>query len=218
MSSLFSIQCSTGSYKIFLENRQSKMRNPSIGSRVCIVDNIIMSSVPLEQYDIVIPINAIETNKTLDEVGRVIVALKKNSVTRNDKIDVIGGGILQDIGTLSASIYMRGLKWHYFPTTLLGMVDSCIGGKSSINHGGFKNIIGNYYPPVTVCIYPSFCDTLDASKILEGVFEAVKICIAFGEPKLSSVCELIRFEGKNLKIDFNDLIKLSLSAKSILLK
>ena len=102
MSSLFSIQCSTGSYKIFLENRQSKMRNPSIGSRVC-VDNIIMSSVSLDQYDIVIPINAIETNKTLDEVGRIIVALKKNSVTRNDKIDVIGGGILQDIGTLSAS-------------------------------------------------------------------------------------------------------------------
>jgi hypothetical protein len=45
----------------------------------------------------------------------------------------VGGGVIQDIATFSASIYMRGIQWTYMPTTLLSMTDSCIGGKSSIN-------------------------------------------------------------------------------------
>lgn len=213
MLSLFNIQCSTGSYEVSLAAPQSKIQKSSHGTRVCIVDEFVMSLFPLESYEIVIPVKALETNKTLDEVGRVIIELKTNSVTRDDTVDVIGGGILQDIGTLATSIYMRGLKWNYFPTTLLGMVDSCIGGKSSINHGGYKNIIGNYHPPCSVFIYPSFCDTLDESKILEGVFEAVKICVAFGQPNLDKVYELVKCKNDTLFTDFDALIELSLSSK-----
>lgn len=213
MLSLFNIQCSTGSYDVSLAAPKSKVQKPSYGTRVCIIDKVVMPAVSLEHYEIVIPIKALETNKTLDEVGRVIVEMKTNLVTREDTVDVIGGGILQDIGTLSTSIYMRGLKWNYFPTTLLGMVDSCIGGKSSINHGGYKNIIGNYHPPSSVFIYPSFCDTLDESKILEGIFEAVKICIAFGQPNLDKVCDMTQYKNDKLFSDLTGLIELSLSAK-----
>ena len=66
----------------------------------------------------------------------------------------------------------------YYPTTLLGMADSCIGGKSSINVGKFKNIAGNYFPPREIVIDTAFCKTLPITQIVAGLCESVKICFA----------------------------------------
>jgi 3-dehydroquinate synthase len=122
--------------------------------------------------------NALEYKKTLFSVAKVLEWLRKSGATRNSKLIVIGGGITQDIGTMAASMYMRGIEWELVPTTLLGMVDSCIGGKSSINVSEFKNIAGNFYPPRVIKIYPSYCQTLDNKKRLEGFCEAIKIFYA----------------------------------------
>jgi len=75
-------------------------------------------------------------------------------------------------------VYMRGLRWSYMPTTMLGMADSCLGGKSSINVGGLKNLIGNIYPPHEVVIDTDFVTTLDADQTIGGLIEAAKICFA----------------------------------------
>ena len=64
------------------------------------------------------------------------------------------------------------------PTTVLSMADSCIGGKSSINFLGYKNLIGNFYPPKDIYIDVSFIDTLSDDMIVGGLFEAAKICYA----------------------------------------
>lgn len=99
-------------------------------------------------------------------------------MTRESQLIAFGGGIIQDVATLCASLYMRGIKWTYCPTTLLGMVDSCVGGKSSINVGQYKNIAGNYYPPEKVVINVEFCKTLPLTEQIAGLCEAVKICFA----------------------------------------
>jgi 3-dehydroquinate synthase len=75
---------------------------------------------------------------------------------------------------------MRGLPWVYAPTTLLGMADSCIGGKSSINVGEYKNIVGTFNPPRSVLIDPDFAATLSAGQIAAGLIEAAKICYCRG--------------------------------------
>ncbi len=59
----------------------------------------------------------------------------------------MGGGITQDITTFASNIYLRNVDWYFFPTTLLAMSDSCIGGKCGINMGELKNQLGVFYPP-----------------------------------------------------------------------
>jgi len=101
-------------------------------------------------------------------------------MTKENELVVIGGGFLQDIGTLVASLYTQGVNWSYVPTTLAPMGDSCIGGKSSINAGNVKNLVGNFYPPRTVIIDASFVSTLPELEILAGISEIAKICFSKG--------------------------------------
>lgn len=123
----------------------------------------------------IVLIDAVEENKTLSSVEMSLIQLKKLGMTRDDSLVAIGGGIIQDIATLSASLYMRGVQWAYLPTTLLGMADSCIGGKSSINAGDVKNLVGNIYPPNQIVIDVDFISTLREVDIYAGLAEAAKI-------------------------------------------
>lgn len=110
----------------------------------------------------------------------IILQLREYGVNRTSHLVAIGGGVIQDIATFAASIYMRGIPWTYMPTTLLGMADSCIGGKSSINVLGYKNLVGNFYPPEQVLIDLDFVESLNEEQVVGGLFEAVKICYARG--------------------------------------
>ena len=122
-----------------------------------------------------------ESFKTLGQVELICEAMKNAGIRRSSSIGAVGGGIVQDLATLAASIYMRGIKWSYFPTTLTGMADSCLGGKSSINVGGTKNLVGNVYPPAAIYIDLSFAKTLPDEAQVSGLAEAVKICFAMGQ-------------------------------------
>lgn len=128
-------------------------------------------------------IEILEEEKNLESVQNILGSIAGYGVTRSDQIIAVGGGALQDLVTLAASVYMRGLDWHYVPTTLMSMLDSCIGGKSSINLGEYKNLIGNFYPPKSVLINPIFLSTLDEIGIAAGLAEGVKICFAFSKEK-----------------------------------
>jgi len=99
---------------------------------------------------------------------------------RGTHVVAIGGGVIQDIATFVCSVYMRGVRWSYMPTTMLGMADSCIGGKSSINVGGLKNLVGNIYPPLAVVVDTDFIGSLNAGQTVGGLIEAAKICFARG--------------------------------------
>ncbi len=125
-----------------------------------------------------ISIHADEETKSLERMPEVIVKLRQMGANRSTHLVAIGGGVVQDIATFAASLYMRGVSWTYMPTTLLSMADSCIGGKSSINVAGLKNLVGNFYPPKEILIDVEFSKTLDPEQIVGGLFEAEKICYA----------------------------------------
>ena len=112
---------------------------------------------------------------------QVISRMRDLGVNRNTQLIAIGGGITQDVAAFCATVFMRGLRWSYLPTTMLSMADSCIGGKSSINVGKYKNLVGMIYPPEEVLIDPDFAQTLSEEQMVEGLCEAVKICFCRDE-------------------------------------
>ena len=119
-----------------------------------------------------------EENKTLESCALILNWLSDSGCNKDSCLVVIGGGMLQDLGTMVASIYMRGISWRYYPTTLMAMLDSCVGGKSSINLGAKKNIIGSFYPPEAVCLEARYLYSLDDVQIAAGLLEGIKIAFA----------------------------------------
>jgi len=176
MSVTFKVQSSSGPYQVLigagLQKKVAKENSFSIADEL--VSKLWKNSIPNNAFSVL----AIEQNKTLETSAKIIEAMRSEGIQRSSHLEAFGGGIIQDLATITASLYMRGIDWTYYPTTLLGMVDSCIGGKSSINVGRYKNIAGNFYPPKEIIIDLEFCKTLALPEQVAGLCEAIKICYA----------------------------------------
>lgn len=120
---------------------------------------------------------AAESNKNMDTVMEVIRFFQKAGVKKNWKVFCFGGGITQDITTMAADLYLRNIEWVFYPTTLLSMCDSCIGGKCGINLGEYKNQIGVFYPPKKIVIDIRFLDTLSEADYINGWGELLKFSL-----------------------------------------
>lgn len=149
------------------------------GRLFCFVDGNVyrLYEEQLKQFigdDFCLVIEAQETNKEYVNLAQYYRALIENEFTRNDILVTIGGGILQDISGFIASTLYRGVKWVFFPTTLLAQADSCIGSKTSVNFGDSKNLIGTFYPPDVIHIDVGFCRTLTDEYFNSGVGEIIK--------------------------------------------
>lgn len=94
--------------------------------------------------------------------------------TRSDLIVGVGGGAVTDVAGYAAASWLRGIDWLAIPTTLAGMVDAAIGGKTAINSEYGKNLIGAFYSPIVVLIDPSWLDTLSDRDFAAGISEVVK--------------------------------------------
>ena len=108
---------------------------------------------------------------------------------RGQVLLAIGGGIVQDLATFSASILYRGIPWVYVPTTLLAQADSCIGGKSSINLGNWKNQIGNFYPPRQIYVVHEYLQSLTDVDIRSGLGEILKVHLLSGPEMVQQIIE-----------------------------
>lgn len=115
-----------------------------------------------------------EQYKNLESLTKIIRFAVKNKFERKDTFISIGGGVTSDLTGFAASIYYRGLNFISIPTTLLGMVDAAIGGKTSTNIKEGKNLIGTFYQPKTVLIDPSTLKTLPKKEFLIGMAEVLK--------------------------------------------
>lgn len=149
-------------------------------------------------------INCTEDQKSLIGVKEVYSTLIDNKANTKTKLVVIGGGILQDLVGFCASTYCRGLDYILVPTTLLSQVDSCVGGKTSINFQNRKNILGTFYPPSKILIYPNFTKTLSPLDYFSGFGEVYKFSILQNKIKLfdyTSELSQIIYDGLKYKID-----------------
>ncbi|MFL5887412.1 MAG: AroB-related putative sugar phosphate phospholyase (cyclizing), partial [Thermoleophilaceae bacterium] len=123
----------------------------------------------------VLRIEASEPAKSLDRFPAYIEHLVARGVRRGHVLVAVGGGVIQDIVCFLAATLLRGLEWHFVPTTLLAQADSCIGSKSSINVGSIKNVLGTFTPPARVTIATRLLDTLSPEDVRSGVGEMLKV-------------------------------------------
>jgi len=120
-------------------------------------------------------IEATEVRKALESFPDYVDHLVAHRIRKGHVLTAVGGGILQDIVCFLAATLLRGLDWHFFPTTLLAQADSCIGSKSSINVRATKNVVGTFTPPRQVVVDVALLDTLSEAEIRSGVGEMLKV-------------------------------------------
>jgi 3-dehydroquinate synthase len=172
-------------------------------------ENEIDYLIPTSQK-LAIKIN--EQNKTLSMAEEIMKNMISSGCNKETHLIAVGGGAIQDLATVVASLYMRGISWSYIPTTLMAMLDSCIGGKSSINIGKYKNIIGNIYPPEKVYITSNFVGTLSRVDLISGIAEAGKICYAESDESFDAFLGALGSGSKN-SLSFLKLAEISLTSK-----
>ncbi|MDX6766668.1 MAG: hypothetical protein SFU85_07750 [Candidatus Methylacidiphilales bacterium] len=128
-------------------------------------------------------IKADEAAKSFDQIAPIMVWLLERGFRRDAILLAVGGGVVQDIACFIATVMLRGVKWHLIPTTLLAQCDSCIGSKSSINIGRFKNQVGTFYPPNSISLVPAVLAGLPREERVSGLGEAIKLHLIAGPEK-----------------------------------
>jgi len=118
-----------------------------------------------------------EVLKNTFTLSRIWDSMSAAGIHRDTPVVVIGGGLVCDIGAMAASTYLRGLRLMLVPTTLLCMVDACLGGKTGVNLAGVKNQVGTFNPAVKILIAPDFLDTLPEREFKSGIAEIVKTAL-----------------------------------------
>jgi 3-dehydroquinate synthase len=135
--------------------------------------NRISDSLPVTA-DHVLEIPAGESSKDLEVVETLILRLAEAGCNRDSLLVNVGGGVVTDVGGFLASVYKRGIPFVNIPTSLLGMVDASIGGKTGVDAGSVKNIIGTIMNPLAVMIDTVFLDTLPDAEWRNGLSEMIK--------------------------------------------
>jgi len=140
--------------------------------------NEITATVPESRR---VVIEATEEQKSYERLAPIFLELLSKGLKRDGTLIVVGGGVLQDIGCFIATVLFRGVRWELVPTTLLAQSDSCIGSKSSINIGDYKNQIGTFYPPHRVMLASDVLSSLPWDEIRSGLGEVIKLQLIAGQ-------------------------------------
>lgn len=129
--------------------------------------------------------------KTMDQVLDICRFLAWKGADRDALLLAMGGGTITDIAGFAASIYKRGLKVAFLPTTLLAIADAAWGGKNGVNLDGVKNVLGAFLSPEFVCPLTETLKTLPDRQILSGGAEILKTFLLFDEEKYHEAVEAL---------------------------
>ena len=171
----FSVHSSIHDYSVdFIDDTKAILLSILEDGDILIVDNKILELYPdifMNLNNKIINVSAKEEEKSYEGLVPIISNLIENGFKKNHKLIGIGGGITQDITAFISSIMYRGVQWILFPTTLLAQGDSCIGSKTSINFGQYKNQVGGFYPPNKIFLNVEFLKSLSIADIQSGLGE-----------------------------------------------
>ncbi len=123
-----------------------------------------------------------ERTKVLGTAEQVALQLLRARADRKSLLVAFGGGVVGDLGGFVASIYMRGIDYVQAPTTIVAQVDSSIGGKTGVDAGPMKNLLGTFYPPGLVLAEPRVLESLRPRAFRSGLYEMIKHGILAGSP------------------------------------
>ena len=173
----FTVKSNIHDYSVnFVEDFVESLKEV-LGSRdFLIIDNAIVRLYgeklkPILEQHHYIGIDASEKQKSYQGVESIVRELIERGFRKSDKLVAVGGGITQDTTAFMASVMYRGVKWLFYPTSLLAQGDSCIGSKTSINFDEYKNQIGGFYPPNAIYIDTAFLDSLEEKELKSGLGE-----------------------------------------------
>src|SRR5271166_2571567 len=154
-----------------------------------------------------------EPAKKLATIETLAEKLSRLGADRKAVLLAFGGGVVGDVTGLLASLYMRGVELVQIPTTVLAQVDASVGGKTGVNLGAGKNLLGTFHQPRVVLIDPEILRTLPNREFRAGLYEALK-CGIVGDLDL-----FLRFEQKRAQILKRDPVEVEgLIAQSVKLK
>lgn len=149
-------------------------------------------------------VRSTEAEKDWKNAERVLKFFQDIKLLRRETVIAIGGGVLLDLVGFCCSIYRRGVPYVRIPTTLLAIVDASVGAKTSINHFGYRNRIGSFYPPKLTLIDKTFIRTQDHREISNGLAEILKLAIVL-DYQLFELVELSPQELLRLKFQNHSL-------------
>jgi 3-dehydroquinate synthase len=129
-----------------------------------------------------------EAGKTIEVAARCWDALGGAKFTRTDAVVGVGGGAVTDLAGFVAACWLRGVPVAQVPTSLLGMVDAAVGGKTGVNTAAGKNLVGAFHPPAGVLCDLSTLDTLPRRDLTAGLAEVIK-CGFIADPVILDLVE-----------------------------
>jgi 3-dehydroquinate synthase len=139
----------------------------------------------------VLAIPAGETNKTREVWARLTDQMLAGGYGRDSAVIALGGGVVGDLAGFVAATFMRGIPVVQIPTTLVGMVDASIGGKTGVDTPAGKNLVGAFHPPAAVVIDPQTLVTLPLREMRAGIAEIVKHGVIADEAYLRLVASKV---------------------------
>ena len=148
-----------------------------------------------------------EASKSFKILESVLRQMLEFGMGRGDLVIAVGGGVVGDLAGFAASIYMRGIDFINCPTTTLSMIDSSIGGKTAVDLGDTKNIVGAFWQPKLVIVDPDTLATLPRRHFINGLAEAVKASL-LADPELFAI-----FESGDVDAQIGEIICRSLRFK-----
>jgi 3-dehydroquinate synthase len=129
-----------------------------------------------------------EASKSYATAERCWELLGQAGFTRSDVVVTFGGGATTDLGGFVAATWLRGVRVIHVPTTLLGMVDAAVGGKTGINTGAGKNLVGSFHEPAGVLCDLDLLESLPRAELVAGLGEVVK-CGFIADPEILRIVE-----------------------------
>lgn len=140
--------------------------------------------------------------------------LGQNDFTRSDAVVSVGGGSVSDVSGFVAATWLRGVRVVHIPTTLLGMVDAAVGGKTGINTAEGKNLVGSFHPPAGVLADLDTLLTLPPNELVSGLAEVVK-CGFIADPEILRIIESSPEQAQNPHSrQLRELIERSIAVKA----
>ncbi|HEY5370027.1 MAG TPA: 3-dehydroquinate synthase [Hanamia sp.] len=153
---------------------------------------------------------AFKNQKAVDETINQLIEMHAD---RQSFIVGVGGGVVSDIAGYAASVYMRGIKFAFAPTSILGMVDASIGGKNGVDVGVYKNLVGVIRHPEFLLYDFSFLDTLPGEELINGFAEIIKHACIKDENMFQFLEEKTLEDFKSSKADIGKLIARNVDIK-----
>lgn len=148
----------------------------------------MISDAPDIANVLIIEVGEGESQKEIDAVAQCWDLLGQAHFKRSDVILGIGGGATTDLAGFVAATWLRGVRWAAIPTSLAGMVDAAVGGKTGINTGAGKNLVGAFYSPQVVIVDVGYLETLPVGELRAGMAEIIKTGF-IGDQKILELIE-----------------------------